>query len=771
MAEQEYSKFTVAQIRDLFKQRGIPQTGLTRKAQLIERLQEADAEQQQNQETEQEVIVEGENAQDAATGDQTAPETSTAPAETSKDETSVSAETSKKEDEMKSENLPQKATPEVGVETEEPTAANESAKASNILATPQGIATNGTPSQTPASTKETPVDTKESTPANKVASPSRSSPSPEDSRKRKLRSATPEVDSQELSNKRIKQDSEHPAAYLKEDEVTGEATAVPEVEMSEEQADEELSAKAKEAAPEVTHDIKMTEEGDEIFESKGREDSGESKPAADEAAHKDTAARDGRFKDLFQAPSQPPAGVPSEPQDDTTSDRPVAPSVHPPTSALYIRNLKRPLRADALKQHLRSVANGPAAENDSTVDPLKDFHLDSIRTHAFAIFTDVTSATRARSSLHDRIWPIEREREPLWVDFVPADQVQTWIDMETGTGSGGRFSASKRWEVVYEDMPEGGISTSLEEATSASSVQLAAPHRRPGDSVEDVPSSSSVPQTGASTHPSRQHLVAGADEGKPAAGKPTDDQDAAPPFIALEELFSSTSTKPKLYYTHVTEDLQSRRREALASAKSSVPDDARSPTAERRGSTVAAGPENRRYTFEGEKQDLLVDGGPEFGLKRELPPAKGFGPKGPVRRKGRGFGGPRGGGGGFGGGGGGPYAGSRAPPPRPPPAGPRGAGGPGYFDRDRADRAERAFGGARAYGGDRYGGMRDRDDGRLRGGHPRSPPRGPRGGSGGGGGYGARERERERSPVRSPRGVRDRDAYPPGRRGGIERDY
>jgi len=39
----DYSKQTVANLRQLLKDRGIPSTGLTRKAQIIEKLEEADA--------------------------------------------------------------------------------------------------------------------------------------------------------------------------------------------------------------------------------------------------------------------------------------------------------------------------------------------------------------------------------------------------------------------------------------------------------------------------------------------------------------------------------------------------------------------------------------------------------------------------------------------------------------------------------------------------------------------------------------------------------
>lgn len=39
----DYNKQTVAQLRQLLKDRGLPSTGLTRKAQIVEKLEEVDA--------------------------------------------------------------------------------------------------------------------------------------------------------------------------------------------------------------------------------------------------------------------------------------------------------------------------------------------------------------------------------------------------------------------------------------------------------------------------------------------------------------------------------------------------------------------------------------------------------------------------------------------------------------------------------------------------------------------------------------------------------
>ena len=269
----------------------------------------------------------------------------------------------------------------------------------------------------------------------------------------------------------------------------------------------------------------------------------------------------------------------------------------------------------------------------------------------------------------------------------------------------------RRWDIVYEDVPGGGVRAVLETATG--SGQLAAPRRRAGDAPEGKPTEPPV------LHHPRQHLI-------PADAPTHTEQDTAPPFTALSSLFASTTAKPKLYFAPVPLPLQAARRDNIAALTAVKHDD--------RDARVDPQGECRRYTFEGETRDVLVDGGPEFGLKREGLPARGGKA---VRRKGRGFGGPRGGGfgggggygsyggGGYGGGGGGGYDGG-------------GYGGGGGYRGPSGPRGG-------SYGGERY-------EGRLRGGP--APPRGPRGGWG-----------RDRSPVRDRSPGRDRS---PVRSGGVE---
>src|SRR5690606_34171350 len=109
-------------------------------------------------------------------------------------------------------------------------------------------------------------------------------------------------------------------------------------------------------------------------------------------------------------------------------DRDVAPAIHPATPALYIANLMRPLRPVDMQTHLIDLATPPRLPLSNDVITL--FHLDQIRTHAFVVFASTSAASRVRTLLHDSVWPNESNRKALFVDFIPPEKVQEWIDTE-----------------------------------------------------------------------------------------------------------------------------------------------------------------------------------------------------------------------------------------------------------------------------------------------------------------------------------------------------
>ena len=332
-----------------------------------------------------------------------------------------------------------------------------------------------------------------------------------------------------------------------------------------------------------------------------------------------TSPKASRFKDIFTGPapmertSRRSASPPTD-----NEEREVAPAIHPATSALYIRELMRPLHPPTLKEHLIELATPQKAQPDASI--VKQFFLDQIRTHCFVEFANVSAASRVRSALHDGIWPEERSRKPLWADFIPEEKVLEWIRTEQGS-TAGRSAHGKRWEVVYER---------AERENEEKSIQAIL--REVGTNGPGLDMGHGRGVQGAPLGPRRREVERGGLRQAAPSG-PASRSTGGSGFLALDALFKSTAAKPKLYFLPVSKTLSERRLDRLAQGSS-------------RGGHRGNGRfrpgdnEMRRYTFE--DGDRLVDRGPDY-----------FGAGG----RGQGF--HRYGGGGFGGRGDGGWRGRR----------------------------------------------------------------------------------------------------------------
>lgn len=319
--------------------------------------------------------------------------------------------------------------------------------------------------------------------------------------------------------------------------------------------------------------------------------------------------KDSRFKGLF-------ANLPGKSGQDSTVDKPntnlvsdtmteatdryVSPSIHPATSALYIRDFMRPLNPASLKEHLTILATAPGTTPDP--ETIIDFYIDPIRTHAFILFKSTSAASRVRSELHDRIWPNERNRKPLWADFVPSEKVEEWIAEEQASSSGAR-SAGKKWEVTYDINEDFTVTTTLREVGS-----IIAPARKPSTVPPPLPAPSRSGIEGAPSGPRAQQI---------------NGQRAAPNRPDLDALFKNTAAKPVLYYQPVSREVAEKRLNHMEDATS------------KNYSSRAPAADIHRYTFE--DGDVLVDRGPEIFSGIRPPPGY----------RGRGGGGGGGGRGGF----------------------------------------------------------------------------------------------------------------------------
>lgn len=426
----------------------------------------------------------------------------------------------------------------------------------------------------------------------------------EDRQKRKRRSLTPPLSANETARKRFR--TEGNGGTLAEDvATTSDDVASVENRMDVDQA--VANAPPVEGAK-VGSAVEQVEAGkNEVVAEEVAEKVAEDHPlTSDFDAGSPERRRDSRFKDLFEAPQPAPTmgEVSTRHPLHDVEDEPhhvVDPAIHPATSALYIRDFMRPLNQLQLMSHLATLASPTVDEADQ--DLVVNFYIDLIRTHAFVSFKNVSAAVRVRSALHGSVWPKERNRKPLWVDFIPAEKVDKWIDQEKSYQAGGR-SVAKKWEVVYHNLDsDQPVEATLEEASEQ-------PVSRP---VESRHPSASGPSGGVPDAPPTREFERSPEEPRV---EPPVALDSGPrardSFSTLDQLFNSTRTKPVLYWQPVSKSLADKRLDAMYDATSKDPD-------------RSAGGDINRYSFE--DGDVLVDRGTEIFPGIRPPP--GF--RGPAR--------------------------------------------------------------------------------------------------------------------------------------------
>ncbi|ODM22149.1 hypothetical protein SI65_02995 [Aspergillus cristatus] len=615
----DYSKWKVTDLKAELKRRGIAQTGLRVKQQFIDKLLEAEAGDQAGESTEgafagpETTDAQGTAEQQPAKAEQPAEQPTTdapqdvkpekqkteepkpeqaqeplaqngdvekrdepKPAEptaeeTPRDEAEVDQPmTDAAEQEQQEEKPQEEEQADTGKETEKPPeeAPAPLAQPDEAPAQPVEQAPGDAVAQEAPSEQREPTDTEPAAPTDKDA-PSAKAPEAdnelppalpteevaEDRLKRKRRSQSPIATPEALASKKAKAQDETPRVVLPEDR-EGLAT-------------EEQLVK------------------EQVQQEEAREEHGAPAPAPEEPRPRKEAPpkQDARFKGLFAGAEREQVRPASPPADTEMKDAEVEPALHVATAALYIGGLMRPLQPGMLRNHLVTLASAPGSSPSE--DVIVDFHLDHIKTHCFVSFANVSAASRVRSALHGNIWPNERNRKNLFVDFIPEQKLQQWIDTEEESRR--RGGPQPRWEVRY-DRTEDGVEAVLEEIDPKSAAGNPPPRSR----QESMTDGLRVPPSGPRAE--RERFPSGPSRAPP----PAEPRPSRPGqgFKPLDELFKSTTVKPKLYYLPVSRETADRRLDRFDDLlrKGDYP---------RRG-----GDETRRISFE--DGDLFVDNGPEF---------------------------------------------------------------------------------------------------------------------------------------------------------------
>lgn len=623
----DWSKFKVVDLKEECKSRGISLTGLKLKQQYIDKLEEYES---QNAEepnaapdsTETEPAEEQPVAQangeseeaDEGVADVKDTEQKSAskgeseedkPAEPQEEDAQVENTIAKQDEEQAVSDKPSGDDPDVKESEAAPEAANVAEKvdeemlethqqdapipdakveAEDVERVVQNSDQKPAPLSTPQILSDTSTPLSSQVPASDIA---------EDQRKRRKRSATPDPSAEEVARKKARLSGE------------GEGPGM----------DERSSLEQMESTTEKTQDVCEEPETAVPIEANVEESKEDVASAEPVAIRDDATPKVSKEKEKELSPQ------PQERSSSLSEDHDVVPAIHQATSSLYIRNFKRPLHIPSLRNHIASIARSRSTDDS---DAITLFYLDNIRTHAFVSFTSIAAASRVRAAMHGMRFPDEANREPLFVDYVPDDKVQPWIDEETGAGFG-RGGGGRRFEVVYEDGKD-GVEAIFQEVDNSRPRPLPEPSRTSRQSIDRPRAEAPLPQ---GIHSDRSDFIPRdrRDDGlydrprAPPTG-PRNPGSTGRGFQALDELFDSTTAKPKLYYKPVQDAIVTERLEMLRNLRVGYAEMGRS------------GDEGmKRYSFERYKErEEFVDKGPEFG----------YGKRGQARLVG---GGPGGGGG------------------------------------------------------------------------------------------------------------------------------
>ena len=115
--------------------------------------------------------------------------------------------------------------------------------------------------------------------------------------------------------------------------------------------------------------------------------------------------------------------------------------VHPPTSNVYITNLRRPLLIPALHDYLLPARHPadllPSAKGPFASADYPGLWLSGVKDHAYATYPSVEDALETAEKIEGVVWP-EDTGEKLHVEFIPDEQLKGLVEREEFAWANGR---------------------------------------------------------------------------------------------------------------------------------------------------------------------------------------------------------------------------------------------------------------------------------------------------------------------------------------------
>lgn len=209
------------------------------------------------------------------------------------------------------------------------------------------------------------------------------------------------------------------------------------------------------------------------------------------------------------------------------------PCIHPPTKAIYVTCLSRPLNLPSFTAHITALT--------SSQQPPTRLWLDSIKSHAYVTFDKEEDASAVRDAMNGVSWPPNENRRKLSVDFIPPDTIEEWIEREDG-------QRGQRFEVVYVEQ-DGVVTASLRQTDSREPrpVRLVKDTRDGVKSPVPIPTGPRAARRDDPPSPKREERVEIREGEKVRVVKP-------------DELFRKTTTRPWVYWQEVPKEVLEGKR-------------------------------------------------------------------------------------------------------------------------------------------------------------------------------------------------------------------
>lgn len=199
--------------------------------------------------------------------------------------------------------------------------------------------------------------------------------------------------------------------------------------------------------------------------------------------------------------------------------------LHPPTSTLYITNLRRPMLLSTLHDYVSPSSSSllPPPRHPFASEDAPGLWLSGVKDHAYAAYPTIDAALEVAGRIEGVMWP-EDTGAKLHVEFVPDEKVAELVEKEEAAWSNGRQKLSLQvqregdeWSFTFKG--EGAIGPRAGEGRGIQTRPVSG-RAAPGSGV-DAGAGIPIPGGFGRRAPPSGSSLSGANAVRPPPGAPT----------------------------------------------------------------------------------------------------------------------------------------------------------------------------------------------------------------------------------------------------------